>query len=308
MHFPISGVTIDPVLLVALGFVVGVLGGFFGVGGSFLAGPALFALGMPMNFVVGTDLTHIVGKSIVAARKHWSLGGIDFRLALIMMVGTVLGIQVGVAGIDALKMRHEVNLVVGVVAIVVYTIISLFVGYESWKSMGMKAPGRKKAMAATPAARKDRQFFAGFAKWVQQLPLGPRIALPFSGIKSISVVAILLVSFVGGVFSSFLGGGAGYIRMPSMVYLLGIPTHIAVGTDLFEIVVSASIGSYEHALKGNVDVVVALIMQTGAALGAQIGATLTQYFSGPRLRLAFAPLPLIGAGLIVYGLLHGQAK
>jgi uncharacterized membrane protein YfcA len=308
MHFPISGVTIDPVLLVALGFVVGVLGGFFGVGGSFLAGPALFALGMPMNFVVGTDLTHIVGKSIVAARKHWSLGGIDFRLALIMMVGTVLGIQVGVAGIDALKMRHEVNLVVGVVAIVVYTIISLFVGYESWKSMGMKAPGRKKAMAATPAARKDRQFFAGFAKWVQQLPLGPRIALPFSGIKSISVVAILLVSFVGGVFSSFLGGGAGYIRMPSMVYLLGIPTHIAVGTDLFEIVVSASIGSYEHALKGNVDVVVALIMQTGAALGAQIGATLTQYFSGPRLRLAFAPLPLLGAGLIVYGLLHGQAK
>jgi uncharacterized membrane protein YfcA len=308
MHFPISGVTIDPVLLVALGFVVGVLGGFFGVGGSFLAGPALFALGMPMNFVVGTDLTHIVGKSIVAARKHWSLGGIDFRLALIMMVGTVLGIQVGVAGIDALKQKGDVNLVVGVIAIVVYTLISIFVAYESWKSMGMKGTRGKKAMAATSAAHKDKQFFAGFAKWVQQLPLGPRIALPFSGIKSISVVAILLVSFVGGVFSSFLGGGAGYIRMPSMVYLLGIPTHIAVGTDLFEIVISASIGSYEHALKGNVDVLVALIMQTGAALGAQIGATLTQYFSGPRLRLAFAPLPLLGAGLIVYGLLHGQAK
>ena len=98
MHFPISGVTIDPVLLVALGFVVGVLGGFFGVGGSFLAGPTLFALGMPMNFVVGTDLTHIVGKSIVAGRRHWSLGDIDIRLALIMMVGTVVGIQVGVAG------------------------------------------------------------------------------------------------------------------------------------------------------------------------------------------------------------------
>ena len=95
------------------------------------------------------------------------------------------------------------------------------------------------------AAHKDKQFFGAFAKWVQQLPLGPRIALPFSGIKSISIVAILLVSFVGGVFSSFLGGGAGYIRMPSMVYLLGIPTHIAVGTDLFEIVVSASIGSFD---------------------------------------------------------------
>lgn len=303
MHFPISGVTIDPILLVSLGFVVGILGGFFGVGGSFLAGPALFALGLPMNFVVGTDLTHIVGKSIVAARKHWTLGNIDFRLALIMVVGTIAGIQAGVAGIEILKKKGDVNLVVGVVAIVVYTIISLFVAYESWKSMGL--PFAKKRVGA-PAAHKDKQFFSGFATWVQQLPLGPRIALPFSGIKSISIGAIVLVSFVGGAFSSFLGGGAGYIRMPSMVYLLGIPTHIAVGTDLFEIVVSASIGSYEHAMKGNVDVLIALIMQTGAAVGAQIGATMTQYFTGPRLRLAFAPLPLIGAGLIVYGLLHGH--
>ena len=305
MHFPISGVDINPVLLVALGFLVGILGGLFGVGGSFLAGPALFALGVPMNFVVGTDLTHIVGKSIVAARRHFTLGSVDIRLAAIMVVGTVAGIQVGVAGIQALKKIGEVNLVVGGVAIVVYTCISLFVGYESWKSMGM--PMGKKRMSTTSPAGKDNQFFGGFAKWVQKLPLGPRIALPFSGIKSVSIGAILLVSFVGGVFSSFLGGGAGYIRMPSMVYLLGIPTHIAVGTDLFEIVVSASIGSFQHAVNGNVDVLIALIMQTGAAVGAQIGATLTQYISGPRLRLAFAPLPLLGAGLIAWTLLHGHA-
>jgi uncharacterized membrane protein YfcA len=299
MHFSISGATISPIVLVALGFVVGVLGGFFGVGGSFLAGPALFALGVPMNFVVGTDLTHIVGKSIVAARRHWSLGSVDFKLAVIMVLGTILGIQAGVAGIEALKRVGEVNLVVGLVAIVVYTSISLFVAYESWKSLQLPLPLRRKKMSATSPAAKDKQFFASFARAVQRLPLGPRIALPFSGIQSISVGAILLVSVVGGAFSSFLGGGAGYIRMPSMVYLLGIPTHIAVGTDLFEIVVSASVGSFEHALKGNVDVLIALIMQTGA--------TLTQFFSGPRLRLAFAPLPLIGAGLIVYGLLSGHA-
>jgi uncharacterized membrane protein YfcA len=305
MHFPISGVIISPVLLVSLGFVVGILGGFFGVGGSFLAGPALFALGVPMNFVVGTDLTHIVGKSIVAARRHFSLGSVDLRLAAIMVVGTIAGIQVGVYGVDALKKIGRVDQVIGLVAIVVYTAISLFVAYESWQSL--KIPLGKKRMAGTPPAAKDKQFFGAFAKSVQALPLGPRIALPFSGIKSISIAAILLVSFVGGVFSSFLGGGAGYIRMPSMVYLLGIPTHIAVGTDLFEIVVSASLGSFEHAMNGNVDVLIALIMQTGAAVGAQIGATLTQYISGPRLRLAFAPLPLLGAGLIVYGLLHGHA-
>jgi uncharacterized membrane protein YfcA len=305
MHFPISGVIINPILLVSLGFVVGILGGLFGVGGSFLAGPALFALGLPMNFVVGTDLTHIVGKSIVAARKHWSLGNIDFRLALVMVIGTVAGIQAGVAGIEALKKVGLVNLVGGGVAIVVYTLISVFVAYESWRSAKMPL-GRKKP-SESAAMHKDKQIFGNFALWVQRLQLGPRIELPFSGIKSISILAILLVSFVGGAFSSFLGGGAGYIRMPSMVYLLGIPTHIAVGTDLFEIVVSASIGSFEHAMKGNVDVLIALIMQTGAAVGAQIGATLTQYFSGPRLRMAFAPLPLIGAGLIVYGLLTGHA-
>ena len=304
MYFPISGATIDPFYLVGLGFVVGILGGFFGVGGSFLAGPALFALGVPMNFVVGTDLIHIVGKSIVAARKHWSLGSIDLKLAVIMVIGTIAGIQAGVAGIEALKKIGKVDLVVGLIAIGVYTCISLFIAFESWKSVRM--PQRKKVAGESAAAGKDKQAFNSFAKWIQKLPLGPKVSLPFSGIKSISIGAILLVSFVGGAFSSFLGGGAGYIRMPSMIYLLGIPTHIAVGTDLFEIVVSASIGSYEHAVKGNVDVLIALIMQTGAAVGAQIGATLTQYFSGPRIRMAFAPLPLLGAGLIVYGLLTGH--
>ncbi|HEY0255793.1 MAG TPA: sulfite exporter TauE/SafE family protein, partial [Candidatus Methylacidiphilales bacterium] len=189
--------------------------------------------------------------------------------------------------------------------IVVYTCISFFVAFESWKSLA-NDPKKKRVSGALSAAGKDHQFFSRFAKRVQKLPLGPRVSLPFSGIPSISVGAILLVSFVGGAFSSFLGGGAGYIRMPSMVYFLGIPTHIAVGTDLFEIVVSASVGSFEHAVNGNVDILVALIMQTGAAVGAQIGATLTQYFSGPRIRLAFAPLPLLGAGLIVYGLLTGH--
>jgi uncharacterized membrane protein YfcA len=208
MYFPISGATIDPFYLVGLGFVVGILGGFFGVGGSFLAGPALFAAGVPMNFVVGTDLIHIVGKSIVAARKHWTLGSIDLRLAGIMVIGTIAGIQVGVEGIELLKKAGRVDLVVGVVAIIVYTCISLFVAYESWQSL--KIPQGKKNTGGSPAARKDKLFFKNFATWIQRLPLGPMVSLPFSGIKSISIGAILLISFVGGAFSSFLGGGAGF--------------------------------------------------------------------------------------------------
>ncbi len=306
MHFPISDVTINPIYLICLGFFVGILGGFFGVGGSFLAGPALFAFGVPMNFVVGTDLIHIVGKSIVAARKHWTLGNIDLRLALIMVAGTIAGIQVGVSGIEALKKINRVDWVVGLIAIVVYTSISFFVAWEGWRTSKLPALKSKGKTEDQSAVSKDKMAFRKFTRWIQRIPLHPRVSLPHSGIKSISVWAILGVSFIGGAFSSFLGGGAGYIRMPCMVYLLGIPTHIAVGTDLFEIVVSASVGSFQHALHGNVDILIALIMQTGAAIGAQIGATLTQYFTGPRIRLAFAPLPLLGAGLIIYGLITGH--
>src|SRR5437588_1026487 len=105
MDFLISGQHVNPIYLMFLGFVVGVFGGFFGVGGSFLAGPALFALGMPFNFVVGTDLAHIVGKSIVAARRHRARGNIDMRLALILVIGTILRSAVGVQAIEELKRR-----------------------------------------------------------------------------------------------------------------------------------------------------------------------------------------------------------
>src|SRR5678815_2258664 len=150
---------------------------------------------------------------------------------------------------------------------------------------------------------RDRAFIA---RAVHRISLPPHIHLPVSGIKRISIWAILGVAFVGGFFSGFLGGGAGYIRMPCMIYLLGIPTHIAVGTDLFEIIISASYGTVTHALKGNVDILIALVMHTGAAIGAQLGATLTQFFAGPRIRMAFIPLPLIGAGILLHGLLTGH--
>ena len=94
--------------------------------------------------------------------------------------------------------------------------------------------------------------------------------------------------------------------MPMMVYILGIPTHLAVGTDLFEIIISASYGTFTHAVKGNVDILVALVMHTGAAIGAQIGAILTQYFAGPNIRLLFVPLPLVGVAIIVYTLITGH--
>src|SRR5690348_8900155 len=131
MNFLISGTQISPAYLIAVGSVVGILGGFFGVGGSFLAGPALFAAGVPMNFVVGTDLAHIVGKSIVAARKHRTLGNIDMKLGAIMVLGTITGVESGAQLIQWLKRIAQIDWVVGPVFIVVLVGIAVFMTWES---------------------------------------------------------------------------------------------------------------------------------------------------------------------------------
>src|SRR5689334_13532398 len=135
MTFPISGTHIDPIYLMAIGFIVGMLGGFFGVGGSFLAGPALFAVGLPMNFVVGTDLAHIVGKSIVAARKHRTLGNVDLKLGGIMVVGTVAGVETGAQIIQWLKQTAHIDQAVGLTFIFILFGISGFMAWESFKTL-----------------------------------------------------------------------------------------------------------------------------------------------------------------------------
>ncbi|HVM48299.1 MAG TPA: sulfite exporter TauE/SafE family protein [Candidatus Acidoferrum sp.] len=299
MDFAISGVHVSPVYLAVVGFLVGILGGFFGVGGSFLAGPALFAAGVPMNIVVGTDLAHIVGKSIVAVKKHRTLGNVDFKLGLIMVVGTIAGVEAGAQLVQVLKREARADTVIASAFIVVLIALSVFIGWESWKTLQMQRRG----LASASTTRRDASVLAHVAKAVQAFRIPPMIRLPTSEIGEVSLWVILGVAVVGGLFSGFLGGGAGYLRMPALVYVLGVPTHVAVGTDLFEVVISASYGTFTHALKGNVDILIALVMHTGAAVGAQIGATLTQKVHGAGIRLAFAPLPLLGALLMVYTLL-----
>jgi len=305
MFFPISNTDINPIYLVVVGFIIGILGGFFGVGGSFIAGPALRLMGVDWNYAVGTDLAHIVGKSIVAARQHRTLGNVDLKLGLIMALGTIAGAEGGAQLIQALKRAGNVNTVVSFVAIVVYFSISAFMLWESRKTLQSDKRTSQSGVVKGGASKKDRSAFGPVTRRIQRMEIWPMISLPTSGIK-ISLWIILLVAFVGGLFSGFLGGGAGYIRMPSMVYVLGIPTHLAVGTDLFEIVISASYGTISHAIKGNVDILIALVMHTGAVVGAQIGAVATQYFAGPKIRLAFVPLPLIGAAIVIYTLVTGH--
>ena len=142
MYFPISDVTINPFYLVGIGFLVGILGGFFGVGGGFIAGPLLFWTGMPINFVVGTDLAHMTGKSIVAAKRHRALGHVDFRLGFVMVAGTVIGIEIGAQLIELLEKAGSVDLVVGIAYIIILLLISVLF-FEHRRVEGRKEESRE---------------------------------------------------------------------------------------------------------------------------------------------------------------------
>ncbi|NOZ06416.1 MAG: sulfite exporter TauE/SafE family protein [Chloroflexi bacterium] len=295
MVFPISGITANPLLLAAIGFIVGVLGGFFGVGGGFLTGPMLFLSGVPMNYVVGTDLAHMMGNSLVATRRHRVLGHVDMKLGLLMIIGTVFGVETGARIIEHLQSAGNIDQVIGSIYIVILLIISAFVAVESLRAMQLQ---RDDELSAGEALA-----FPSLKVYMSRIRIPPLVSLPISGVEEISLWVVLGVGFMTGLLSGMLGVGGGFIRMPALVYILGIPTHIAIGTDLFEIIFSAGYGTFTHALKGNVDIMIALVMQTGAVMGAQIGSSLTRYVAGPKIRLIFSTLPLTGALLVLYRLL-----
>jgi uncharacterized membrane protein YfcA len=292
MFYPISGLILNPIILVIVGFVAGLLSGFFGVGGGFIATPLLFIAGMPMNIAVGTDLTHMTGKSIVAARQHKLLGNVDVKLGFTMVAGTIIGVESGAQLLESLKRIGYIDQVIGVFYIFIMLLISTFMFIESFHSI------RKNIKDETSTV-----FVNRISSWIKSINIPPMISFPVSGIEKISIWTIILIGFITGFLAGSLGVGGGFIRLPLLVYFLGIPTHIAIGTDLFEIIFSASFGTFSHALKGNVDILVAITMNTGAVIGARIGALGSNFVIGPKIRFLFAFLPLIGALLIISQLL-----
>src|SRR6201989_1186438 len=144
MFFPISNSHISPIYLAIVGFFIGVLGGLFGVGGSFIAGPALRAVGLDWNFAVGTDLAHIVGKSVVAAKRHRALGNVDLKLGLIMALGTIGGAEVGAQLIQVFKRAGNVNYVVSIVSIFIYVGISAFMAWEGYRTLRRRRGNSKR--------------------------------------------------------------------------------------------------------------------------------------------------------------------
>jgi hypothetical protein len=237
----------------------------------------------------------MTGKSIVAAKRHRTLGHVDMRLGAVMIGGTVIGVEIGANIIEALESSGNIDQVIGMIYVVILILIGSFTAWESIKAMRMVNSGE--------ASAKDALAFSSITRRVRKIRIWPMVSFPGSGIGEISLWIVVGVGMLTGVLAGMLGVGGGFIRMPMLIYLLGVPTHVAVGTDLFEIIFSAGYGTLTHAMKGNVDVLMAIVMHTGAALGAQIGATSTRYFAGPRIRLLFSILPFLGAIMVIIRLL-----
>ncbi|MDO8586212.1 MAG: sulfite exporter TauE/SafE family protein [Armatimonadota bacterium] len=277
MEFIAANPIIAVSALLTIGFTVGVCGGFFGVGGAFIVTPALNVLGFPMVYAIGTDLAHMAGKSVVGTMKHYRLGNIDFRAAGLLLIGTTPSVRLGVAAVHELERHGKTDVYVRVVYIGLLLAIASFMFLDMRRQRGPHKTGARKRI---------------------RLSIPPMISLPRSGIDSVSVWTVICIGALTGFLAGFLGVGGGFIRMPALLYLVGMPAKIAVGTDLVEVLFSGGYGSYLYGRAGQVDITAALIMLVGAALGANLGALATHYAKAARIKRLFS-FTILGTAIAV---------
>jgi hypothetical protein len=277
MYMPIAGVHIFWPGLVLIGFSVGVIGGFFGMGGAWMVTPGLNILGFPMAFAIGTDIAHIAGKSMVSTMRHSKFGNVDYKLGVVMLAGTMVGIEIGAQLVMWLERLGQVGPVVRWVYVGFLAFIAWMVFYDYAKAVSNKRKGLSGQHGTEGVT---------WYKALHRINIPPMIHFRASGFTCSAWLPIM-VSLVTGILAGFLGIGGGLLRMPALVYLIGCPTHVAVGTDLFEVMISGLYGAFTYTLKGRIEIVAVFVMLTGAAIGAQIGTVATKYSKGYGIRLAF---------------------
>jgi uncharacterized membrane protein YfcA len=289
IYLPIAGLHFNVLILIAIGFAVGVLGGFFGVGGAWVVTPALNIFGFPMAYAIGTDLAHIFGKSIVATAKHRKMGNVDMKLGLLSIVGSVIGVEIGARNVMWLTKVGLAGPVVRYVYMFLLFGLGIYMLYD-YATKDKRAAAQAAKVAAAARAGISREPKKGW-----NLP--PMIHFPASGI-TISFWTVTGVFLFTGWLSGFLGVGGGFIRMPALIYLIGCPTAVAVGTDLFSVVFTGAYGCFTYGVKARVEIIAAILMLIGASVGAQIGVTAVKYIRGYGIRLLFA-IMIILAGASV---------
>jgi len=278
IYLPIAGQSVNALLMIGLGFVVGVLSGMFGVGGGFLTTPLLIFYGIPPTVAVASATTQITGASVSGAMVHMRRGGVDMKMAAVMTVGGLFGSVVGAAMFRLLQTSGQIDVVIGLL----YVLILFSIGFLMLKD-SLVMLGYLKPSASRQPQRHNR--------WVASLPLRWRFYT--SGLY-ISPIAPLALGFGAGILTVFLGIGGGFILVPAMIYLLGMPARVVIGTSLAMILAVSAATTMVHSLTTRaVDIVLAALLLLGGVIGAQYGALLTTRVKPDYLRLALAVIILL---------------
>ncbi|WP_435118276.1 sulfite exporter TauE/SafE family protein [Halolamina sp. C58] len=259
-------------VFVGFGLLIGTLFGFFGMGGSFLVTPALLVLGYPSTVAVGSGLAFVFGTSVIGALKHRDHGQVDYKLAAIMTVAMTAGIELGKRVVFLLEATGLADLVINAAYVGLLAIVGLFTLRDAWGDDGEGAD------------LSDR---------VQSLEIPPMVHLR-GGVR-VSAPIVVAVGLAIGVLSGFLGVGGGFLLMPAMMYGLGVPAAIAVGTDILQITISGAFGAFTYAQSGSVALPVVGFLLLGSALGARVGAGATNLVDEGEIKGYFAAMLLAGS-------------
>jgi uncharacterized membrane protein YfcA len=288
IYLPIAEVSVNAFLLLGLGGIVGMLSGMFGVGGGFLMTPLLFFIGIPPAVAVATEANQIVASSFSGVLAHLKRKTVDLRMGTVLLIGGLIGAALGIQLFNFLKSLGQVDLLVKLCYVVFLGIIGGLMFIESLNAIRRsKKPGAK-------VIRKKHN-------WIHSLPF--KIKFRTSGLY-ISVIPPLIVGVLVGVLAAIMGVGGGFIMVPAMIYLLGMPTKVVIGTSLFQIIFVTAFTTLLHATTNfTVDMPLAVLLLVGGVVGAQFGAQIGTRLKAEQLRILLAIMVLAVSGKLALDLL-----
>ena len=295
IYLPIAEVSVNAFLLLGLGGLVGILSGMFGVGGGFLMTPLLFFIGIPPAVAVATEANQIVASSFSGVLAHLKRKTVDLRMGTVLLVGGLIGAALGVIVFNYLKSLGQVDLLVRLCYVVFLGVVGGLMFIESLNAIRKS----RKSGGAAPKPRRQRG-------WIHALPLKMRFRT--SGLY-ISVIPPVIVGIVVGVLAAIMGVGGGFIMVPAMIYILGMPTKVVIGTSLFQIIFVTAFTTLLHATTNfTVDVVLAVLLLIGGVIGAQIGTRIGVRMKAEQLRILLALMVLVVCGKLALDLLLQPAE
>lgn len=280
IYLPIAEMSVNLFLLLAMGGGVGFLSGLFGVGGGFLLTPLMIFIGIPPAVAVATVANQFLASSVSGVLAHWRRGNVDIQMGLVLMVGGLVGSGLGTWVFKILRGLGQIDLAISISYV-------LFLGTVGGLMLTESLSAMRRSRRPAPASR---PVSGHHESWIHRLPLKMRFR------KSRLYISALLPLAVGmavGILAAIMGVGGGFVMVPAMIYLLGMPTQVVVGTSLFQIIfVTANTTFLQSTFNQTVDVVLALLLLPGAVIGAQYGARFGSRLKAEQLRVLLALLVL----------------